>query len=420
MLADGRLDVAPLITHRFRLEDAARAYEVVGGAEPSLGILLEYTGPEEQADEALRRQTVALAPAGTTRASGRARVSFIGSGNYATGVLIPAFKAAGAELRTVASSGGVSGVHAAKKFGFGQTTTDAASVLADPTVNTVVVTTRHDSHARFVLQALAAGKQVFVEKPLCLTRDELAEIEAAMVGFRREGAPPTGLGVSGAGSGAPAAMDRPNGLTPGPPLLVVGFNRRFSPLVVKANALLAGVSEPKALVMTVNAGAIPPEHWTQDRAVGGGRIVGEACHFVDLLRHLVGHPIVATQAVALGRSPGMAVSDDKVSIGLRFADGSIGTVHYLANGHKSFPKERLEIFAAGRVLQLDNFRVLRGYGWPGFRDLKLWRQDKGQKALAAAFVKAVETGGPPPIPFDELFEVTRVTLDIDAQVHAVL
>jgi predicted dehydrogenase/threonine dehydrogenase-like Zn-dependent dehydrogenase len=391
MLADGRLDVAPLITHRFRLDDAVRAYEVVGGAEPSLGILLDYSGPEGQADEVLLRRTVDLAASGAVRPAGKARIGFIGSGNYATGVLIPAFQAAGADQRTVASSGGVSGVHAAKKFGFAQTTTDSSKVMSDHAVNCVVVTTRHDSHAAFVLQALAAGKHVFVEKPLCLTTAELAEIEAAWQASR---------GPDGSG-----------------PLLMVGFNRRFSPLVVKAKALLAGIGEPRAFVMTVNAGAIPPEHWTQDRQVGGGRIIGEACHFVDLLRHLVGHPIVSAEATALGRSAGMAIVDDKVSIGLRFADGSIGTVHYLANGHKSFPKERLEVFAGGRVLQLDNFRALHGYGWPGFKGVTLWRQDKGQKALASAFVKAVESGGEPPIPFDELVEVTRVTLEVDAQVH---
>jgi predicted dehydrogenase/threonine dehydrogenase-like Zn-dependent dehydrogenase len=383
MLADGRLDVKPLITHRFSIADAEKAYEVVGGAEPSLGILLEYPSQEEKPDAVLLERTVRLAPA-ATRADGAVRVGFIGSGNYATGVLIPAFKAAGAALGAVVSSGGVSAVHAGRKYGFEQASTDAAGVVRDPAINTLVVATRHDSHARYVCDALAAGKHVFVEKPLALNRAELEAIEAA---------------YAAAGEGRA-------------PVLTVGFNRRFSSLVQKAKALLAGVQEPKAFVMTVNAGMIPPDHWTQDPAVGGGRIIGEACHYIDLLRYLAGQPIVGVQVTAMGAAPGVAVRDDKVSFTLAFADGSFGTVHYLANGHKSFPKERLEVFAGGRVLQLDNFKALKGYGWPGFRGIGLWRQDKGQRACAGAFVKAVKSGGPPPIPFDELVEVMRVSFEV--------
>jgi len=157
----------------------------------------------------------------------------------------------------------------------------------------------------------------------------------------------------------------------------------------------------------VNAGAIPASHWTQDPAVGGGRIVGEGCHFIDLLRHLAGAPIVGHRAHAMAGQ-----SSDSVSIGLDFDDGSIGTVHYLANGSKAFAKERLEVFAAGRVLQLDNFRRLNGFGWPGFGSMRLWRQDKGQQACAQAFVDAVRSGGPAPIARDELFEVARVTIEV--------
>ena len=184
------------------------------------------------------------------------------------------------------------------------------------------------------------------------------------------------------------------------------------PRFLKVKELLESVAEPKAFVMTVNAGAIPPEHWTQDPAVGGGRIVGEACHFIDLLRFLASAPIVGFDAIAIGGTPGAKVVDDRASITLRFADGSIGTVHYLANGSKSFPKERLEVFAGGRILHLDNFRRLTGYGWPGFTHMKLWRQDKGQRACAAAFVAAIATGGAPPIAFEELIEVSRATIQI--------
>jgi predicted dehydrogenase len=188
---------------------------------------------------------------------------------------------------------------------------------------------------------------------------------------------------------------------------MVGFNRRFAPHVQQMKSLLAGVTGPKAFVMTVNAGAIPAEHWTQDPAVGGGRIVGEACHFIDLLRFLAGAPIVSHARLAMDSATG-----DTLSLQLGFADGSIGTVHYFANGSKAFPKERLEVFTAGRVLQLDNFRRLNAYGWPKFKPVKLWRQDKGQKACAAAFVQALRNGGPAPIPLEEILEVSRVTIEV--------
>jgi len=390
MLAAGKLDVQPLISHRFKLGEAGKAYEVVGGSEPSLGILLEYSLPTERPDKQLRQPTVRLVPEGSSgqAAGGKAAVGFVGSGSYATQVLIPAFKEAGANLQSVASSGGVSGAHAGRKFGFQTTTTDTDALFDDPDIDTVVVTTRHDSHARFVTQGFEAGKHVFVEKPLCLTRDELDRIETMW----REGA--------SAGT---------------VPLLMVGFNRRFSPLVAKAKTLLGAVSEPKSFIMTVNAGAIPADHWTQDPKVGGGRVIGEACHFIDLLRYLADSPVSGVQVTGIGRAPGVEVRSDKVSFTLSFEDGSFGTVHYLANGHKSFPKERLEVFTSGRILQLDNFRVLTGYGWPGFKRMKLWRQDKGQKACVAAFVDAVKQGGSAPIPFDELIEMTRVTFDVADQ-----
>jgi predicted dehydrogenase/threonine dehydrogenase-like Zn-dependent dehydrogenase len=380
MMSDGRLDVKPLISHRFAIEEAEKAYELVGGAGPSLGILLEYPANSAKSDATVRQSTVAI-PASTKSAAPSvpgASIGLVGSGNYATAVLIPAFKAAGARLRTVASSAGVSGLHAGRKYGFEQTTTDSDSIFADASVNALVVATRHDNHASMVVKALRAGKNIFVEKPIALTEAELTEIETAH---------------------ADAAA------TGKAPLVMVGFNRRFAPQVAKMKSLLAGARGPKAFVMTVNAGAIPAEHWTQDREVGGGRIVGEGCHFIDLLRFLAGERITAVRTNTMD-SP----SADSVSIELRFADGSIGTVHYLANGSKSFPKERVEVFAQGRVLQLDNYRRLTGFGWPGFKKMNLWSQDKGQKACAAAFVQAVASGGASPIPFEELIEVGRATI----------
>jgi predicted dehydrogenase/threonine dehydrogenase-like Zn-dependent dehydrogenase len=382
MLVERRLNVAPLISHRFPLERMEEAYGLIAGNGPSLGILFEYPSEQEKPEVELRCPVVRPAPVTQTSPQG-AVVGFIGAGNYASQVLIPAFKAAGARLKSVASSTGVSGLHTARKYGFEETTTDTESLLADPEINIVVVATRHDSHARYVCEALQAGKHVFVEKPLALTRTELREIEAAYSGASQRGQ-----------------------------ILTVGFNRRFALQVQRIKALLEAVKEPKSFIMTVNAGAIPPDHWTRDPAVGGGRIIGEGCHFIDLLRYLAGHPIISIQATRIGNGRGAVVTEDKISFTLSFADGSFGTVHYLANGHKSFPKERLEVFCAGRILQLDNFRKLTGYGWPGSRKMNLWRQDKGNAACAAAFVEAIRRSGQAPIPFEELIEVTRVSFDV--------
>ncbi len=376
-LASGRLDVAPLVSHRFPIADASTAYAVVGGAEPSLGIVLQFAEPGDTPPPPAR--VVALRPAAPARpVAGQPGISVIGAGNYAGAVLVPAFRDAHARLVKIASAGGASSVHLGRKFGFAEATTDSESVLRDAATDAVVISTRHDTHADYVVRALQAGKHVFVEKPLALTEAEVDRIEAAA-------------------AAAPGLQ------------LMVGFNRRFAPHVRRVRSLLAGVTGPKTFVMTVNAGAIPATHWTQDPAVGGGRLVGEGCHFIDLLRHLAGAPIVAFD-VATQR----AATPDTASITLRFDDGSLGTVLYLANGSKAFPKEQLEVFAGGRVLQLDNFRRLTGYGWPGFSALKLWRQDKGQTDCAAAFVRAVREGGPAPIPLDELLEVARVSIRVEA------
>ena len=383
MMAEKRIDVSPLISHRFTLDRVADAYAVVSGSEPSLGIVLEYPASSDDG-VAGRESSVTLAEAGRTPAASAVSLAFIGAGNYATAMLIPAFKDAGATLETVVSSGGVSAVHAGRKFGFQQATTDAGAVVTDPAINAVVITTRHDSHARFVVQAIEAGRHVFVEKPLCMTLDELAEIAAA---YTKQ---------TSAGSA---------------PVVAVGFNRRFAPLARRTKSLLGGVPGPKALLMTVNAGAIPADHWTQDQTAGGGRILGEACHFIDLLRFLTGSPVTGSSVTTMTGG-----ANDTVTMQLTFADGSIGTIHYLANGSKAFPKERLEVFAQGRVLQLDNFRALRGFGWPGFSSQRLWRQDKGQRACATAFVEAVRDPAKRPVPFAEILEVSRVAIEVAAKV----
>jgi predicted dehydrogenase/threonine dehydrogenase-like Zn-dependent dehydrogenase len=381
LMATGALDLSPLISHRFTIESAAAAYDVLASSEPSLGILLEYpehgVAPAEHGTGARWPRNLSL---GERAASpGRARVAFVGTGNYAGRTLIPAFKAAGASLHTAISQAGVSALHYGRKFGFGHASTDIDALFIEPSVDAVVIATRHASHAELTLRALRAGKHVFVEKPLCLTLAELAEIEAEL-------------------SLRPAQ------------LLTVGFNRRFAPHVIKMRSLLSGSSEPGAMSMTVNAGAVPAGHWVIDPKVGGGRIVGEGCHFIDLLRHLAGAPIVEQSVRKLGGKAAGATSTDDAVLTLGFADGSLGTVTYLTNGNKGFPKERLEVFCAGRVLQLDNFRRLRAWGFPGFSRQYALEQDKGQFACAAAFVEAIRGGAPAPIPLEEVLEVSRASI----------
>lgn len=389
MLASGHLDVKPLITYRFAFECAPKAYETLTEDRNCLGILLQYSSP--QVERMVR--SVTLRPDARFEPR-RPVMAFIGAGNYASRMLIPAFKTAGAQFHTIVTAGGINGVIHGKKAGFAEASTDIAATLGSAAINTVAIVTRHDSHARFVAQSLKEGKNVFVEKPLAIDPEQLAEVEAAYA-----------LAHVGA-----------DGERAGGPQLMVGFNRRFSPQVQKMKALLQSVKEPKSFIMTMNAGAIPANHWTQDNEVGGGRIIGEACHFIDLMRFLAGCPVVSIQARRMGGDPGVAITEDKASITLGFEDGSFGTIMYLANGAANFPKERVEVFAAGRVLQLDNFRKLKGYGWPGFSKLNLWKQDKGQNACAAAFLQAVEKGVPA-IPADEIFEVARVTIDVAEQLR---
>ena len=380
LMESARLDVRPLISHRFAFGAAASAYDLLADrTQASLGIMLDY---DSGAGAPAVTREISLRSAASAALSRRPSVAFIGAGNYAGRVLIPAFRAAGARLFAVATANGIGAARYGRQYGFEMASTDTAAVLASPQADLVVIATRHDTHAQYVQQALAAGKHVFVEKPLALTDSEIDAIEALVR--------------------APGQAR--------PPMLMIGFNRRFAPLAMKMKRLLAAVREPKAFVVTVNAGAVPAGHWTVG-AEGGGRIIGEACHFVDLLRFFAGCPITGSVARRTGGDDAGS-ADPSLCITLSFADGSLGTIHYLTSGHASYPKERVEAFAGGRVIQLDNFRRLRAFGWPHFRSQRLWRQDKGQTACAAAFVTAIKAGDVPPIPLEEIFEVSRVTIAV--------
>ncbi len=371
LMADGRIDVQQLISHRYPIENFRSAYDVLQRPEPYLGVVLDYPAESALPEEKLRVTMVHLKPRAQTDS---VRVAMIGAGQFASKVLMPALVDSGLFCDVIASSGGVTATHYGKKFGFARTTTDVNAIFEDESIRAVVVATQHNTHAQLVRRALETGKHVYVEKPLCITPEELDDLQDLYRSIHQ------------------------------PPVLMVGFNRRFAPLSIRMKKLLRSVHEPKSFIYTVNAGFIPFDHWTQT-ATGGGRIVGEACHFIDLIRFLVGTSIETVRVCRIGNAP------DSATITLQFNDGSAGTVHYFSNGHKRFPKERLEVFCAGRILELDNFRKLTGYGWPRFTSEKTWSQNKGHKAAMAAFAEAVQTQQPSPIPFDEVLEVTRATFE---------
>ncbi len=383
MMACGSLNVLPLISHRFAFKDAVTAYQALTDEKNTLGILIDYDAPDrERSAESIRFRSE------ETFADNTPVLGFIGAGNYASRILIPAFKKCNAVLHTLATTGGVASAIQGRKSGFFEASTDIASMLDRAEINSVVIATRHDSHARLASQALAAGRHVFVEKPLAIESGQLEEVRSAFT----------------------QARERNSRIQ-----LMIGFNRRFAPHIVRMRALLASVKAPKSFLITVNAGAIPPDHWTQDAHTGGGRIVGEACHFIDLMRFLAAAPVTSVAARCMANSHD-GVGEDKATITLGFEDGSFGTIMYLANGAGGYPKERVEVFAGGRILQLDNFRRLIGYGWPGFSKATLWRQDKGQQACAEAFLASVRCGKPA-IPEEEIFEVAQVTLEVARQLR---
>jgi predicted dehydrogenase len=305
------------------------------------------------------------------------RLGLIGAGAFASGVMLPAIrKIEGIERVGIASTGGLNAGLAERKFGFRYSTGDPAELIADPAVNTIAVLTRHDAHAGHVLAALAAGKHVFCEKPLAVDPAGLDAIETALLA------------------------------NPGL-VLTAGFNRRFAPLARELAAFLEGRSEPLHATYRVNAGYLPPDHWTQD-SDQGGRIVGEACHFVDFLSYLAGAPPL--DVTAHGLPDGGRYREDNVQLTFTFPDGSIGTVVYLANGDKAVSKERLEVFCGGRVAVLDGFRSLTLVRDGNRRvERSRLRQDKGHAAIWEAFAAAVKAGGPPPIPLEQVFGVTRAT-----------
>lgn len=386
-MATGALDVGPLVSARYPLDAAEEAYDSLL-TKSAVGILLEF--PESDLSGVPsslgRDRVVEHRPAARKSALVGA---VIGTGGYAQARLIPALQAAGVDLRWVASARGGSAATAAHRFGVARSTTDVDAILADADVDVVVVATRHDSHARLTADALRAGKSVYVEKPLCLIPDELHDVMDAY-----EAA----------------------GVEPNSPLLTVGFNRRFAPLTEEVRRRLDGHARPVAITITCNAGRTAADHWVNDPAVGGGRLLGEACHFVDLASYLAGAAVVSVHAVAAAKATSSA-TPDTASIQMELVDGSVATVLYLANGSSRYPKERVEVFSDGKVMLIDNFRTFKEFGTGRPRTRRLRRQDKGNDRAVEIFVQAVRAGAASPIAFDQLVASSAATLAIVASLE---
>jgi len=381
LIASSKLDVKPLITHRFPIEKAPEAYEIITGKkkEPFLGVLLTYDVGKLEGSQVIRFNLPTFNPA-------TCKLGVLGAGLFANATLLPAIKKnKDIELVGIASAGGLHAQHSAKKFGFAHATSSDDEILNDPQINTVAILTRHDSHAELVVKALQAGKHVFVEKPLAITAGQLEQITQALA-------------------------------TRHSSLVTVGFNRRFAPLAQVLHASLVTRHESLYMHYRVNAGYIPLNHWTQDPALGGGRIIGEGCHFVDFLTFLVGQPPTSVSAHALPDNG--KYREDNVSMTFTFPDGSIGVVDYLANGDKSFPKERVEIFCGGHIAVLEDFRSLE-LAQDGRRRVvkSALRQNKGHFGEWQAFVRAIREGGQPPVPYEQMISVTKATFAAMESLH---
>jgi predicted dehydrogenase/threonine dehydrogenase-like Zn-dependent dehydrogenase len=371
LMSAGKLKVQPLISHRFPIEKGIQAYEVITGKkkEPFLGVLLKY--PEEKTKEEIK---ITFASP-VLRPQSSVKLGVLGAGLYANATLLPVIKnSKDFELIGIASSGGLHAQHSGKKFGFQYATSSDDEIINDKNINTVAILTRHDSHADLVIKTLKAGKHVFVEKPLAINSIQLSAISKQLKANSQS-------------------------------VLTVGFNRRFSPLIQNLKSSIVNRNEPIHAHYRINAGYLPPNHWTQDEALGGGRIIGEACHFIDLITFLVGAAPVSVTAHAL--TDVGKYREDNVSMTFSFPDGSIGVVDYLANGDKSMSKERLEVFCEGMVAVLDDYVSLTTVK-DGRKKVESMAQDKGWKAEMTAFAAAIKRGEPP-IPYEHLIGVTRST-----------
>ena len=363
LISTGKLEVKSLISEVVPLNDFEKIYGDIGNSK-SIASIIKYS-EDSKLENTIVVNKKELKPA-------KGIIGLVGAGNFTKMTLLPALKGSDAQIKHIVSSGGVNGTALAKKHNIAQSTTDYDLVLDDKEVDLVMITTRHNLHADMVTKALDKGKHVFVEKPLALNHEELEAIEKS--------------------------YQNSNGT------LMIGFNRRFSPHTQKIKSLVGDA--PMNVIATMNAGPIPPEVWVHDMAIGGGRIIGEACHYLDLIVFLTGSKIKAVCMNALGENP--AENTDNASILVKLENGSTGVINYFANGSKSYAKERLEVFSQEKTLIMNNFIKTSGYGTKGFSKLKT-KLDKGHKAQFGAIVNKIKEGDIALIPYDELINVTKAS-----------
>jgi predicted dehydrogenase/threonine dehydrogenase-like Zn-dependent dehydrogenase len=377
-----KIDVGYLTTHTFRLDDAPKAYDMMmEKSESFVGILIEYDPFRNIELQKNRVQVLS----GLTRPPAEVNIGFIGAGSYAQGNLLPNIpKKPSVLLKGVLTSGGTSALSVAERFGFEFCSSNPDELLENRDINTVFIATRHNSHAKFVIKALEAGKNVFVEKPLCLNEQELNDIIELIA------------------KGSTQKNDLSN-----QPVLMVGFNRRFAPLTQKLKNVFP--QGPLAMTYRINAGMIPPDSWIQDPEIGGGRIIGEVCHFVDYLTYINGSLPVSVYATAMNDPQNL---DDVLNISLAFQNGSIGTISYLSNGDKTLPKERIEVFGFGAAAIIEDFKSITVYAGGRKKQKKLFNQNKGQKIQVHSFVNAIADGSASPIPLEEIYSATFTAFKI--------
>jgi predicted dehydrogenase/threonine dehydrogenase-like Zn-dependent dehydrogenase len=371
-IAGKRLKVNDLITEKIQLEDYQQIYGAMGSG--SIASLLMY--PEHSRQDLL--SSVISSPLQSFQSS-KGIIGIIGAGNFTKMTLLPALKKSAPQLKYISSAGGLTAKALANKYGFANSTSDYKEILKDEAVDLVMITTRHDLHAKMVIESIKAGKHVFVEKPLAIYSEEL---DAIIQTYQEQ-------------------LGNGNGKS-----LTVGFNRRFSPFVQKAKQLLGHGKIPMNIIATMNAGYIPQEVWVQNRETGGGRIIGEACHYIDLMIAITGSKVSSVMMSALGTQPDETT--DNAIITLQFESGAQGVINYFSNGNKAYAKERVEIYAQGKTLVLDNFRKLQGFGFKGFKTLST-AQDKGHSNQFSKLLEMVKVGGNPLIPFDEIVNTTRAS-----------
>ena len=379
LIESKKISPSEFITDRFEIEEASRRYNEIISSSDSLGIIIDFKSDEIQNNETKKIIPEANLESANTKSDNCLTAGLIGSGEYARRILIPNLKKEKFHLKTIASQHGLSGFFSAKKNNIENTTTDFKKIINDPEIETIIISTRHNTHADLIIESLENNKNVFVEKPLCLNHEELSKLKKF---FKK-------------------SEDKVK-----KPRLMIGFNRRFAPHIIKIKDYIDNSKHPSSCVITVNAGRLDEDHWLNDPEIGGGRIIGEACHFVDLVYFLFNGHVSEVNTIQV-----IDKVKDSFSINMMFNNGSIGIINYFCNGNKSFPKEKIELFNEGNIFQIDNFKDFRHFSNLGIKRKKLFFQDKGHRNCIHEFKKSIQNQSDMPISIDDILKVSEITID---------